>query len=185
MEETGKSERLPSGDHLQSDREQTPGAVPRPAHAPAFEPAVDGELDVLLGRCRAVHPPPGSHAPVGVQVLAVVGQVDGELQCPLRVSAPSTGEQLGAELLNFGAFIAFMGVNAAAFVRYWLRSDRKRWDNLVPPILGFLICFYIWLSLRWPAKVAGAIWLTFGVIYGAVKTKGFRKNLVSFELPPE
>jgi amino acid transporter len=34
--------------------------------------------------------------------------------------------QLGAELLNFGAFIAFMGVNLAAFVRYWVRSDDRR-----------------------------------------------------------
>ena len=30
--------------------------------------------------------------------------------------------QLGAEMLNFGAFIAFMGVNLAAFTHYWLRA---------------------------------------------------------------
>src|SRR5205085_4289486 len=33
--------------------------------------------------------------------------------------------QLGAELLNFGAFIAFMGVNAAAFTHYYLRVKRS------------------------------------------------------------
>ena len=33
---------------------------------------------------------------------------------------------LGAELLNFGALIAFMGVNAAAFVRYYLRAPEKK-----------------------------------------------------------
>ena len=38
----------------------------------------------------------------------------------------------GAELLNFGAFIAFMGVNAAAFVRYYLRAPEKRWPNRFP-----------------------------------------------------
>jgi hypothetical protein len=27
---------------------------------------------------------------------------------------------------------------------------------------GFLVCFYLWLSLRWPAKVAGGIWLAGG-----------------------
>jgi len=32
----------------------------------------------------------------------------------------------GAEMLNFGAFIAFMGVNAAAFVHYYLRSSEKK-----------------------------------------------------------
>jgi putrescine importer len=93
--------------------------------------------------------------------------------------------QLGAELLNFGAFIAFMGVNAAAFIRYWVRAEKKRWINFLPPLLGFAICLYIWLSLRTPAKVAGSIWLAAGVLYGAIKTRGFRKNLISFELPPE
>ena len=33
--------------------------------------------------------------------------------------------QLGAEMLNFGAFIAFMGVNLAAFTRYWVRAEKK------------------------------------------------------------
>ncbi len=92
--------------------------------------------------------------------------------------------QLGAELLNFGAFIAFMGVNLAAFTRYFVRGEKKL-TNLIPPLLGFGICLYIWLSLRWPAKVAGAIWLLAGVLYGAYKTRGFRGDLVRFELPPE
>jgi amino acid transporter len=91
--------------------------------------------------------------------------------------------QLGAELLNFGAFIAFMGVNAAAFLRYWVRAEKKRWIFFVPPVLGFAICFYIWMSLRTPAKLAGAAWLAFGIIYGAIKTKGFRSNLITFEMP--
>jgi putrescine importer len=93
--------------------------------------------------------------------------------------------QLGAEMLNFGAFIAFMGVNLAAFTHYWVRSDRRRFQDFVLPMLGFLICLYLWLSLRWPAKVAGGLWLGAGVLYGAIKTRGFRTNLVSFDLPPE
>ena len=93
--------------------------------------------------------------------------------------------QLGAEMLNFGAFIAFMGVNLAAFTHYWVRAERKRPQDFVLPLLGFLICLYLWLSLRWPAKVAGGLWLGAGVLYGAIKTRGFRTNVVSFELPPE
>jgi amino acid transporter len=91
--------------------------------------------------------------------------------------------QLGAEMLNFGAFIAFMGVNVAAFTRYWVRSDERRVANFVLPLLGFLVCLYLWLSLRWPAKVAGGIWLGAGVLYGAIKTRGFRRDLVSFDVP--
>ena len=79
--------------------------------------------------------------------------------------------QLGAELLNFGAFIAFMGVNAATFVHYWVRGRDRSWSHLVPPLAGFLICLYIWLSLRTPAKIAGAIWLAIGIAYGGGRPK--------------
>jgi putrescine importer len=91
----------------------------------------------------------------------------------------------GTELLNFGALIAFMGVNAAAFVRYFLREDRKRWTNCVSPVLGFLVCLFIWLNLGWHAKVAGAVWMAIGIAYGAVRTKGFRAELVRFDVPME
>ena len=92
--------------------------------------------------------------------------------------------QLGAEMLNFGAFIAFMGVNAAAFARYFLRGSDRRWQDAVPPVLGFSICLFIWLNLRWQAKLAGAAWMLFGILYGAWKTRGFRADLVRFESPP-
>jgi putrescine importer len=90
----------------------------------------------------------------------------------------------GAELLNFGAFIAFMGVNAASFVRYFLRSKEKTIGNLLIPGLGFLICGFIWWNLSPPAKIAGSIWLALGIIYGAWKTSWFR-NEMSFDTPAE
>jgi hypothetical protein len=92
---------------------------------------------------------------------------------------------LGAELLNFGALIAFMGVNAAAFVRYYLRAPEKKLTNLLPPLAGFLICLLLWLNLSTKAKLAGAAWMLVGIAFGAWKTKGFRGDLVDFELPPE
>jgi amino acid transporter len=42
---------------------------------------------------------------------------------------------LGAEMLNFGALIAFMGVNAASFVRYYVHASEKKLSNLIPPVL--------------------------------------------------
>jgi len=95
--------------------------------------------------------------------------------------------QLGAEMLNFGAFIAFMGVNVASLVHYWVRGDRERRSlaDLLVPLCGFAFCLYLWVSLRWPAKIAGGAWLAAGVIYGAIKTRGFRRQMISFELPPE
>jgi amino acid transporter len=90
----------------------------------------------------------------------------------------------GTELLNFGAFIAFMGVNAAAFMRYFVRATDKKVGNFIWPILGFLICGFIWWHLSPPAKIAGSIWMAVGIAYGAWKTSGFRKQ-ISFEAPPE
>ncbi len=90
--------------------------------------------------------------------------------------------QMGAELLNFGAFIAFMGVNAAAFTHYFVRAEKRKLLDALIPVLGFLICFYIWLSLRTPAKVVGAVWLLAGIAYGAWKTGGFRRTAVTADL---
>jgi putrescine importer len=87
-------------------------------------------------------------------------------------------------MLNFGAFIAFMGVNAAAFVHYYWRSDQKKLGNFLMPVLGFVVCAVIWWNLSPRAKIAGTIWLTLGVAYGAWKTNFFRKEM-SFEVPPE
>ncbi|HMI51816.1 MAG TPA: APC family permease [Candidatus Saccharimonadales bacterium] len=90
----------------------------------------------------------------------------------------------GAELLNFGALIAFMGVNAAAFLRYFVRAKEKTVWNLIPPVLGFLICLGLWLNLSKPAIIAGSIWMTTGILFGIWKTRGFREPL-SFEVPAE
>jgi amino acid transporter len=93
--------------------------------------------------------------------------------------------EIGAQALNFGAFIAFMGVNAAAIAHYWLKAEKRTIGNLLPPLLGFLICGYIWLMLSTPAQIVGAIWMSAGILYGAVKTRGFRSELVNFDMPPE
>ena len=92
---------------------------------------------------------------------------------------------LGAEMLNFGALLAFMGVNLAAFAHYYARNPEKRWVNFLPPLLGFAICLLLWLNLSRPARIAGTIWVAAGLIFGAVKTRGFRGDLVDFEFPPE
>jgi amino acid transporter len=90
--------------------------------------------------------------------------------------------ELGAEMLNFGAFIAFMGVNAASFLHYFVRGRDRSWSHAVIPVLGFVICFVIWLNLQPMAKLVGAAWVLLGLLYGAWKTQGFRRP-ISFEVP--
>ena len=84
------------------------------------------------------------------------------------------------ELINFGAFLAFMGVNAAAIRVYWFNPPpgyRRQWlTDLVVPALAFLFCFWIWWSLPKPAQIAGGIWFVVGVLYAAIQTRGFRRR---------
>jgi len=99
--------------------------------------------------------------------------------------ALAIGFEQGVELLNFGALIAFMGVNAASMVRYYLRArDRKLVDGLVP-LCGLLICLSLWWNLSVPAKLVGAAWMAIGLGYGAVRTRGFRRDLITFEVPAD
>jgi hypothetical protein len=39
----------------------------------------------------------------------------------------------------------------------------------LPPILGFVVCFYIWLNLSGTAKLVGGLWLLAGLIYGGAR----------------
>jgi amino acid transporter len=92
---------------------------------------------------------------------------------------------LGAQMLNFGALIAFMGVNLAALVRYYVREKERKLRHLLPPVLGFAVCLLLWLNLSRTAQIAGSIWMLAGIVFGAWKTRGFRGELVNFEIPGE
>lgn len=91
----------------------------------------------------------------------------------------------GAQLLNFGALIAFMGVNLAALTHYYIRGKDRSVGQLIPPVLGFLICLFIWIHLSNLALVVGSIWMLAGIGYGAWKTRGFQSDLVNFDVPSE
>jgi putrescine importer len=79
----------------------------------------------------------------------------------------------GAELLNFGAFIAFMGVNAAALVHYKFRSKEKVFLAATMPILGFVVSAFIWLNLNHKAQLLGVAWIVIGIaLYYAMRRAG-------------
>jgi amino acid transporter len=69
----------------------------------------------------------------------------------------------GAELLNYGALLAFMGVNVSSAVLGWRQGGVKQWLPILLSILGFVICLFIWLNLGTLAKIAGTIWALVGV----------------------
>jgi amino acid transporter len=73
--------------------------------------------------------------------------------------------QLGAELLNFGALLAFMGVNISSAVLGWRQGRASQWVSILLSLLGFAICAFIWLNLSRPALIVGAAWALVGVIF--------------------
>ncbi|MGH9351779.1 MAG: APC family permease [Terriglobia bacterium] len=84
------------------------------------------------------------------------------------------------ELINFGAFFAFMGVNFSVFWQFSivLRAGRKRriLGDAILPLFGFVFCGLIWWNLSILAKIVGGAWFVIGVIYIAVATGGFRRE---------
>ena len=84
-----------------------------------------------------------------------------------------------AELINFAALTAFMGVNLAAIKRLYFNQIREKKSllrDLFVPAAGFLFCLWIWISLPDSPKILGGIWFLAGIIYLAITTKGFRKK---------
>ena len=93
--------------------------------------------------------------------------------------------EIGAQALCFGTLISFMGVNASNFVHQLRHSESRGPIRMVVPVLGFLICAFLWIHLSHAAFLAGVIWLAVGIAYGAVRTHGFQSELVTFEIPSE
>jgi putrescine importer len=82
------------------------------------------------------------------------------------------------ELLNFGAFLAFMGVNLSAFWHFGLMRKgprRKIVVDIILPLLGLAFCSSIWWNLNELAKAVGGLWFVIGAAYLGATTRGFRQ----------
>ena len=90
------------------------------------------------------------------------------------------------ELINFGAFLAFMGVNGAALWQFMVigQEGRKRrlLADAVIPIVGFLFCAWIWWGLENAAKMIGGSWFVLGLLYLAWSTRGFRTTPTTIDM---
>jgi amino acid transporter len=93
--------------------------------------------------------------------------------------------EIGAQALNFGALLSFMGVNAASFVHQLRHAEDRTAVSIAVPVLGFTICTFLWVHLSLPAIVVGVVWMVAGIAYGAIRTRGFRAQLVTFEIPAD
>jgi putrescine importer len=72
--------------------------------------------------------------------------------------------QLGTELLNYGALLAFMGVNLASMVRAWREGRMNQWIPMLISLCGLLTCLLLWIHLGTLARIVGTVWALAGVV---------------------
>jgi amino acid transporter len=82
--------------------------------------------------------------------------------------------ETASDLVCFGAFIGFMFVNLSVIVHFYIkkkeRTGTKLIWNLVFPMMGFAICFYIWINMSKISKIVGFSWMAIGIVYGLIKS---------------
>ena len=91
-----------------------------------------------------------------------------------------------AEIVTFGAMLAFTAVNFAALMHFWFLPEVNRekhfFADAFVPGFGCVFCFGLLLGLEPWTKYAGLAWLIIGLLYAAYRTRLFtlRANLIDF-----
>ena len=137
--------------------------------------------DNVLPRRLFGHLSPKSNTPsyniIIVGLLAFAGAVG--------LNSIGNAYEHAGELLNFGAFLAFMGVNFATFWQFGVKAatgKRRRFlSDIFLPLFGFVFCGIIWWNLNKVAQIVGAVWFAIGIVYVGIKTKGFRETPVMID----
>lgn len=84
---------------------------------------------------------------------------------------------LAAEIVTFGALLAFTAVNLAAYLYFWVRpgssGTRNLFKDALVPLAGSVFCFILLLGLEPWTKYAGLVWLAVGTAYAAYRTRMF------------
>jgi putrescine importer len=85
--------------------------------------------------------------------------------------------EFGAEIVTFGALLAFTAVNLVALLHFWFlpqrRALRRFFIDAFVPAFGCIFCFVLLVGLQAKTKYVGMTWLSFGIVYAAYRTKMF------------
>lgn len=79
--------------------------------------------------------------------------------------------QLGTELLNYGALLAFMGVNISSLLRGWRHGRLAQWFPMLLSLGGFATCLFLWVNLGSYARAAGTGWALLGILLWIVRRR--------------
>jgi putrescine importer len=91
-----------------------------------------------------------------------------------------------AEIVTFGALLAFTAVNLVAVLHFWYAPEaaarRSFFIDAFFPSFGAVFCFVLLMGLQPWTKYAGLIWLAVGLIYASYRTRMFtlRPKLFNF-----
>jgi amino acid transporter len=94
--------------------------------------------------------------------------------------------QLAAEIVTFGALLAFTAVNLVALLHFWFArkgtGHRNFFLDAFVPGFGAVFCFLLLIGLQPWTKYAGLIWLGIGLVYACYRTRMFtlRPKLFNF-----
>lgn len=134
-----------------------------------------GRDDVLPKKVFGYLSPKKSNPIYNVWIVGILAYI-GVLTIPWEHSA---------EIVTFGALLAFMGVNLVSLLHFWFspeaRGHRNFFIDAFVPGFGFVFCFVLLISLQTWTKYAGLLWLGVGLAYAAYKTRGFTLRPTLFD----
>ncbi len=122
------------------------------------------------------------------------GKLSPKFQTPINNILLTTGVALtalfyqdnlfgAASLVSFGVVLGFFMVNLSVIFHYFIKKKMRKGIDLVKyliiPGIGMASLAVVFVNIETTAMILGSVWLAIGLIYLAIKTKGFK------ELPKE
>jgi putrescine importer len=81
-----------------------------------------------------------------------------------------------ASIVSFGALVAFSAVNLTVIKHYFFDEGEKNvLNNVVLPVIGFLLTVWLWFNLSGLTLEVGVIWLALGFVWLLIVTRAFQR----------
>lgn len=89
-------------------------------------------------------------------------------------------------VISFGALMAFIFVNVAVIVQFYIKEKKRKGLHnklvfLIFPVIGAISNVALWVNLNWTALIFGLLWILVGVLYLFILKYIFNKDLSPFE----
>lgn len=130
----------------------------------------DGVIPKVMGTLNS-HQVPG----IAIIVMAIVSII----QCVVL------GLGIIAVITSFGSLIGFMAVDLSVVWKLFIKGEpgeKKVFGHLIAPLLGFLVCFAIFINSDPFCMKFGCGWMVVGVIWLLVITRFFTRPTPTLEL---